>query len=231
MGPSMGIVEFGPLYRLSATGEGNVARIRNNEQIDDYWEMIDRGFLPSETRQYVPRALAAMEIAASPEQYGFEMPAGQPTQFERVVIDKSISLKAVADMAGSSLEEIKELNPALCRGVVPPSGYEVKLPTGSRETFEVAYANYDFRKAAVVLAAAEAPRVTYKVHKVRKGETLSSIAKRYKVPAADVIRANKLGKKKHIQAGKTLKIPVKRKATGYRSFASSNNEPKSRNLN
>jgi hypothetical protein len=78
-------------------GEANVARIRNTAQIDDYWEMVDRGYLPSETRQYVPRALAAMEIAASPEEYGFEKQEGSPTRYDQVVIDKAISLKTVAD--------------------------------------------------------------------------------------------------------------------------------------
>lgn len=210
------------------TGEGNVARVRDTAQTDDYWEMVDRGYLPSETRQYVPRALAAMEIATSPEEYGFEkMEEGRPARYDQVVINKPISLKTVAELSGTSLEQVTDLNPALCRGVVPPSGYEVRLPKGTRAAFEVAYANYDFRKAAVV-AWDDAP--AFKTHRVRRGETLSSIAKRYKVTAAALIRANKLGKTKQVQAGKTLKIPVKRKATGYR-FASGSNEPRSRNLN
>jgi membrane-bound lytic murein transglycosylase D len=209
------------------TGEANVARIRNTAQIDDYWEMVDRGYLPSETRQYVPRALAAMEIAASPEEYGFEKQEGSPTRYDQVVIDKAISLKTVAELSGTSLEQVTELNPALCRGVVPPSGYEVRIPKGSLETFEVAYANYDFRKAAVPWD--DVP--DYKTHRVRKGETLGGIAKRYNVTAAALIQANKLGKAKRIQVGKTLRIPIKRKSTGYRSFASGANEPRSRTLN
>lgn len=211
------------------TGEGNVARVRNTAQTDDYWEMVDRGYLPSETRQYVPRALAAMEIATSPEEYGFEkLEEGHPTRYDQVVINKPISLKTVAELSGTSLEQVTELNPALCRGVVPPSGYEVRLPKGSRKTFEIAYASYDFRKAAA-MAWDDAP--AYRQHRVRQGETISSIAKRYKITVAALIQANKLGKTKHIQAGKTLRIPTKRKATPYRSFASGSNEPRSRNLN
>jgi membrane-bound lytic murein transglycosylase D len=68
------------------TGEGNVARVRDTAQTDDYWEMVDRGYLPSETRQYVPRALAAMEIRRLPEEYGFERLEGRPTRYDKVVI-------------------------------------------------------------------------------------------------------------------------------------------------
>lgn len=210
------------------TGEGNVIRVRDTAQTDNYWEMIDRGFLPNETQQYVPRALAAMEIAKSPEEYGFEKHEGRAPRYDKVVIDKSISLKTVAELSGTSLDQVTELNPALCRGVVPPSGYEVRLPKGSLETFAVAYANYDFRKVAAVNWD-DAP--AYKTHRVRRGETISSIAKRYKVSAASLIKANKLGKRKTIQAGKTLRIPVKRKANGHRSYASGSNSPRSRNLN
>lgn len=210
------------------SGEGNVIRVRDSAQTDNYWEMVDRGYLPNETQQYVPRALAAMEIAASPEAYGFEKLEGRPTRYDQVVIDKSISLKTVAELSGTSLEQVTELNPALCRGVVPPSGYEVRLPKGSREAFEVAYANYDFRKVAAV-DWDDTP--AYKTHRVRRGETISSIAKRYKVTASALIKANKLGKRKTIQAGKTLRIPAKRKATGYRSYASGSGAPRSRTLN
>lgn len=207
------------------TGEANVARVRDTAQTDDYWEMIDRGYLPSETRQYVPRALAAMEIGTYAEEYGFDIPKVRPNRYDRVTIDKSMSLKTVAQLSGSSLEEVTELNPALCRGVVPPSGYEVRLPKGTRETFEVAYAN--FRPTAVV--ADDGP--SYVTHRVRRGETLASIARRYHVSSADLLRANKLDKNKQVHAGTVLRVPVKRKSTGYRSFASSENEPRSRNLN
>jgi membrane-bound lytic murein transglycosylase D len=208
------------------TGEANVARVRDRAQIDDYWEMIDRGYLPRETREYVPRALAAIEIGTSLEEYGFEKPeARPPARYDRVTIDKSISLKTVAQLSGTSLAEITELNPALCRGVVPPSGYEVRLPKGTRQTFEVAYAN--LRPAAVV-AWEEAPR--YKTHRVRRGETISSIAQRYRVSSAALMRANKIRKGRQLQAGKLLRIPVKQKPTGYRSFAAAG-QPRSRTLN
>jgi hypothetical protein len=58
-----------------------------------------------------------------------------------VTIKRSLSLATVAQLSGTSTDMIKELNPALRRGVVPPQGYAVRLPKGTKETFEVALAN------------------------------------------------------------------------------------------
>jgi membrane-bound lytic murein transglycosylase D len=209
------------------TGEANVARIRDRAQIDDYWEMIDRGYLPRETRQYVPKFLAALEIAKSPEEYGIYVAKGsRPSRYDRVNIDKSISLKTVAELTGASVAEITELNPALRAGVVPPQGYEVRLPKGTRQAFEQAYANLKVRRATAVVWD-DAPLT----HRVRRGETLSGIARRYRVSVQALMRENGLRKARSLQAGKTIRIPGQRKPARDRRYASSLDQPGSRTLN
>lgn len=123
------------------TGERNISRILGKGYADDFWEMSDRGYLYHETENYVPQFLAALQIAEEPQAYGFEPSDEQPLHYDLVTIRRSLTLATVAQLSGTSTDVIRELNPALHRGVVPPQGYAVRLPKGTKETFEVALAN------------------------------------------------------------------------------------------
>jgi membrane-bound lytic murein transglycosylase D len=124
------------------SGEYRVARILANKDVDDYWDMRDRGYLPSETSAYVPKFLAAVQIAKAPEDYGFERPAHHvPEHFEEVDVDRQVSLRAAADMCGMSADELAELNPALRSGVTP-SGYSLRVPAGKAEPLRIGLATY-----------------------------------------------------------------------------------------
>jgi len=185
------------------TGEGNIERIQNWKGCENFWEMSARGYLPNETSEFVPRFLAAVEVASSPEEYGFDVPPAIPARFETVDVTRPISLKAVAKLSGSDEETIRELNPALNRGIVPPKGYEIRVPKGTRQQFEVAFASYHEPAPRAV-----APRPA-RTHKVRRGETLSGIAKRYRVSVGALMRANRLRSGRSLKAGQHLRIPAK----------------------
>ena len=180
------------------SGEGNIERIQTWKGCENFWEMSDRGYLPNETSNFVPRFLAAVEVAMSPEEYGFDVPPAAPTRFESVEVTRPISLKAVAQLSGSNEETIRELNPALNRGVVPPQGYRIRLPKGTRQQFEVALATY---REPVAL-----PRAARR-HTVRRGETLDGIARRYGVTAGALMQANRL-RGYTLKAGQQLYIPA-----------------------
>jgi len=183
------------------TGEGNIERIRDDLGCEDFWEMRERGYLPSETSEYVPRVLAAMEVAEGANRYGIYMPPSNPEQFETVQIMRPISLNVVAQLCGSDVDTLKDLNPALKRGIVPPDGYAVRLPQGTREQFEVALATY--REPPPVLTDS-APGG---VHTVRSGDTLASIAQRYRVPVSALLRANGMRRPSPLKTGQRLQIP------------------------
>ena len=123
------------------TGEQNISRILEHGRADDFWEMSERGYLYQETCDFVPEFLAAVQIAAMPEAYGFDTPDEAPVHYDLVTIHRPLSLATVAQLSGTSTNEIQDLNPALRRGIVPPQGYAVRLPKGSKETFEIAYAS------------------------------------------------------------------------------------------
>ena len=127
------------------TGERHISRIIEQGHADDYWQMSDRGYLYRETEDYVPEFLAALQIADAPEAYGFDVPMHDPLQYESVHVPRPCPLTKVAELCGTSTDLIRELNPALHRGVVPPSGYAVRVPKGMKETFQTAYSGLSSR--------------------------------------------------------------------------------------
>jgi len=187
------------------TGEGNIERIKGNSGCEDFWEMRERGYLPQETSEYVPRVLAAMQVAQAAKRYGIYVPASAPERFETVQIMRPISLNAVAELCGSDVDTIKDLNPALKRGVVPRDGYAVRLPQGTRDQFEVALATY--REPPPVRTE---PSRAAGVHTVRRGDTLARIASRYGVTLSSLMGANGMRKARALKAGQRLQIPGRR---------------------
>jgi hypothetical protein len=125
------------------TGEGNISRILEQGRAGDFWEMCDQGCLYRETEDFVPEFLAAVHIAETPEAYGFEVPEPESVRYDLVTVKRPLPLSTVAKLSGTSPNEITELNPALHRGVIPPQGYAVRLPKGTKETFQIALANLD----------------------------------------------------------------------------------------
>jgi hypothetical protein len=125
------------------SGEYRVARIlADKKDVDDYWDMRDRGYLPSETSAYVPKFLAAVQIARAPQDYGFDAPMHHVAEsYEMVDVDRQVSLRAAADLCGVSPDELAELNPALRRGVTP-SGYSLRVPAGKAEPLRIGLATY-----------------------------------------------------------------------------------------
>jgi len=161
------------------TGEAKIGRILGKGDADDFWQMSDRGYLYQETENYVPQFLAALHIAEEPQAYGFEPPDESTEHYDLVNIKKAISLSTVAQLSGTSTDTIKELNPALHRGVVPPQGYAVRLPKGTKATFQVALANLPpsyFTRSTRVKAKAHARRghAVRRTRNVHRGHLVAS---------------------------------------------------------
>ena len=99
---------------------------------DVSWEIIDR--LPRETRDYVPKILAATALAQQAERYGFEVNRAAPYEFDRVWVPGGTSLGGVAKLLAMDSKLIRELNPHLVRGSTPPgNSYALRVPKGSSE--------------------------------------------------------------------------------------------------
>jgi len=117
-------------------GEGKVGRAIARKQDNDFWGLVDTKLLRRETKEYVPRFLAAAQIAKDPGRFGFTVSPQTPMEFEEVVITRPIHLKTAAQAAGVTHAELKLLNPELRKDMTPPDpAYLLKVPLGSKKTF------------------------------------------------------------------------------------------------
>jgi membrane-bound lytic murein transglycosylase D len=200
--------QFGSWYLAAAAynaGPGRIARIleervggaRGADSL--LWKIEDA--LPAETRNYVPRILAAAIVSKYAERFGFgDVEPLPPDTFDVVEVPDATELAVIAQAAGAPEEEIKRLNPHFYRGVTPPGrAVTVRIPAGRAEAFAVAYAKIPPER-----------RVRVKQHVVKKGETLSGIAARYGVTVAALRKANRLEGKddRRLPVGKRLRIPT-----------------------
>jgi hypothetical protein len=180
--------KFGEWFLAAAAynaGEGRVGTALQRSKTNDFWLLRqERKHLKLETRDYVPKFVAAALIARQPERYGFEgISYEAPLEYDEVTVHQPLRLETVARLANTELDIIKELNPALLRNFTPPAdgGFTLRLPVGSQADFLSAYEQ---------LAASE--KIKLSLHKVKKGELLAGIAKKYNLTAKQLIKENGL---------------------------------------
>ena len=184
-------------------GEGAVLRVirtQNVNYLDNFWDLYRR--LPQETASYFPQFLAVLHIVSSPQKYGFSLPAPErELDFEEVAIDRQVHLETIADTIGVPREELRDLNPSLRRDVTPEEPYSLKVPPG---------------KARVMMAKlSDIPlwvpsSQTYAVHKVRTGDSVSTLALKYRTTEKAILAMNKISPDKPLVAGTRVKLPASR---------------------
>ena len=182
-------------------GEGRVMKETRRHGTVDFWTLVERGALHSETQNYVPKLIAAAIIGKHPERYGFVGIEYQDAfAFDTTKVPSATGLDVIARCAGVKEEDLLDLNPALRRWAIPPDGEQwvVRLPTGTKAVFEEAFAKVP-----------PEDRVTLVRHVVKKKESLASIAKKYGVNAEDVARLNHLTVKSRIKVGQELVVPAR----------------------
>ena len=182
-------------------GQGRVQKAMKRAGTEDFWALSQTTkYLPKETREYVPLILGAMIIGRNPAQYGFELATAEAFSYEKVVIDRPIDLRRVAERTGTSVDEIQTLNPELRRWTTPlrDPDYELRVPTGTSSLFRERLS-----------ASAGEELASLKWHTVRKGENITSIARKIRggVTATEIADANNLSVKSKLRAGQELLIP------------------------
>jgi membrane-bound lytic murein transglycosylase D len=180
-------------------GEGRVKRAMARTKAEDFWELNSSSLRP-ETKNYVPKFMAATIIAKDPEKYGFFIDYQSPLIYDEVEVSKPVHFKVLAKAAGISVSDLKIYNPELKKEMTPPKypRYRLKLPPGTKERF---LANFSPKTVKEIIAS-----VSQK-HRIQRGETVSSIARKYDVSVKKILEANQLERESTIQAGQILLIP------------------------
>ncbi len=179
-------------------GAGKVQRAVLKSRAEDFWDLKASRYIRKETKNYIPKYMAATIIAKNPEAYGFSKPPVDKYAYDTVVIGECVDLRLVARSAGCTYEEIKELNPSLRRWITPPqdAAYELHIPKGRKDTFLANYA---------AIPAEE--KIQWERHRVTSRDTLTSIADRYRSTPEAIRDINGL-KGNRITPGRHLLIPV-----------------------
>lgn len=193
--------ELGSWYLAAAAYNGGLGRVRRGIRRTgsrDFWDLADARVLRRETRNYVPKLIAAAIIARDPEVYGFKgIVPEEPMEYDVVEVPDATSFDVIARAAGADEGEVRRLNPQYLRNVTPPARRsEVRVPRGRGDRFAVAYAE---------IPASE--RVTWLVHTVTRGQTLSHIAVRYGTTVTAIRAANRNVNPRRLQIGQRLVVP------------------------
>ncbi|MGH7807415.1 MAG: LysM peptidoglycan-binding domain-containing protein, partial [Thermodesulfobacteriota bacterium] len=184
-------------------GEERVQAAIDRFQVYDFWE-ISEHTLPRETKDYVPKLMAALIIAKNPEKYGFRgIEYQEPKPVEKVLVLPQRSLRDIAAVIGADFISLRDFNPSLIREATPPGGsYKINVPLGYGKVVTAKYNNI----SALKMVAVATPGNSTKYHRVRRGDSLGEIARRYGVSMSSIKRANRM-RGSMIRAGQVLAIP------------------------
>ena len=179
-------------------GAGKVQRALLRTQSEDFWDLKASRYIRRETKNYIPKYMAATIIAKNPEAYGFSLSPVEPYAFDEVIITESTDLRLIAECAGTTYETVKELNPELKRWVTPPDAtrYALRLPVGTGGRFLENYRGIPMER-----------KIRWERHLVKNGETLATIAKQYGTTPETIRDVNGL-RRDRITPGKHLLVPV-----------------------
>ncbi len=205
---------FGSWYLAAAAynaGEGKVLAAVRRDRSRNFWELSrKKKNFRSETRNYVPKIIAAALISKNPERYGFaEIAYEEPLDWDFVQVPETVDLRGVAEVTGVDPEKLEILNAELVRGLTPPKRgpYSIKVPKEAKERLIASIDKIPAKKMKDMV-----------LHTIRRGDSLGSIARRYGSDVQEIMELNGLKSAKRLRLGQELSIPVRERASrGRRS--------------
>lgn len=183
-------------------GENRVLRTiqaQNINYLDNFWDLYER--LPRETARYVPRFIATLHIVQNLDKYGLaDIAVDPPSVYRTVTIPRQCSLKSVAQATGIDPLVLQELNAELRQGILPEEGYELRVPPGEVDGVLA-------RIPEIPVYREPPPVVTVVRHKVQKGDTVDSLARKYGSDERSILAANNMRRVGPLTVGATLRVP------------------------
>jgi membrane-bound lytic murein transglycosylase D len=184
-------------------GEGKILKALNKTKTDDYWSLLNTRYIKRETKDYVPKFIAASLIANNPQNFGFEdLEYHPPLNYDEVTIKSPVDLEVIAECTETTVEVIRELNSELRRWCTPPdiSEYVLRIPEGKKDLF-----------LDNLSQIPEEKRFTVDVYKVKKGDTFKRISKKTGIPVQVILDLNSMEKIIPLKAGVKIYLPPKGK--------------------
>jgi len=213
--------QFGSLYLAAAAYDGGPGRIsrglaryaddlQDTEGDDLFFELADKDYLRAETREYVPRLIAAALVAKDPKRYGLDIVPESAFVYDSVRVGPATPLAAIAVASRTTVEAVQELNPQILRGMAPPrDSIDVRIPLGAGAGF-----------ARRLAALPPADRVGVHTVRSRSGEYVSTIARKHGITTKELdefnpgLRRYKSGK---LVPGQVVLVPIKAVAVAARA--------------
>ena len=179
-------------------GENGIGRDLKFSRSTDFAGLSKRGVLPGETHNYVPKFMACVLIGENPKRYGLNVEYDKPELFDTVDIKKPLDLKIAAKAAGVKEADIRRLNPSLRAWCTPKNSksYALRIPKGIKASF--------LERLAKVKDWNPGPQLVK--YKVRRGDYLGKIARKYRTSAKAIMRLNGIRNPKRLRIGMKLKI-------------------------
>ena len=181
------------------TGETRIDRHIKYFKTKNFWDLNN---LPKETQNYIPSIMAIIFISKNPEKYGFDVKPEKSLEWEIKKIKKSVKLDDIARCSKISKSILLQYNPEILREYIYVSKnkyYDFRMPIGYSD---------DFDSLITLIEESQSDEVIFKKHKIRKGESLWSIAIKYGTTITSICEVNKLNRNKPIHPGKTITVPI-----------------------
>ncbi len=187
-------------------GRGAIERAIRQQKTNDFWELI----LPAETEAYVPKIMATIMIFREPEIFGFLPEFDSLTKVDEVIIKGCVDLKIIAACCEVSLKEIVDLNPELRKRCTPANvdGYSIQLPLKKKDIFNLNFSRLSPREKYLSKEEINKRKLKgrYVVYKVKKGDCLSIIARKFRTSISNIRKWNRIARKYYIHPGDKLRI-------------------------
>jgi len=178
-------------------GPGCVDRAVQRTGYADYWKLREMHALPRDTEQYVPVILAFIVMAKNPSLYGLDsLKFDEPLEYDTLEVSQNTHLELIAAACDKPVADLREMNPALLKPIAP-SGYPIRIPKGSMN-----------RVVAAIDSVPAEKRAAWKFHRVEQGETVASIAKKYRMQQASLAAANTAIGDSSPEVGDLLLVPA-----------------------
>jgi membrane-bound lytic murein transglycosylase D len=175
-------------------GEGKVMRALQKARAESFTDISKTRLIRRETKEYVPRFMAATIIAKNPDRYGFPQEASERHQFEEVVVTRPLHFHAIANATGVPYTELRLLNPELRRDATPPGddAYLLKVPVGTKAKVEQLLDRIPTYKFPPMAKSQLASAGSSRWYKVRVGDTLEKVSRRFRIPLKTLKTRNNL---------------------------------------